>query len=219
VSATTVRGVPMPSRIRALPRDQLGRPIPWFVADLEDGGRDFRDADRRIRALRDRLCWVCGQRLPRRFVFVLGPMCALNRITAEPPAHEDCADYSARVCPFMLRPQMVRRTSGIPEGTVAPPGKHLDRNPGGMLLWTTNDWTTFRPPFGMQTGLLINVGEPMRVSWWREGRAASRVEAEGMLDAGYARLQEEARQDIDPDSAFDLLARQYRRARALLPPS
>ena len=221
MTTAAVRSQAMPSRIRALPRDHLGRPIPWFVADLDDGRRDFRiaDPDRRARALRDGLCWVCGQRLPRSQVFIIGPMCTINRITAEPPNHNECAEYSSTVCPFILRPQMTRRTSGLPDNLTPLPGNHVEGNPGGMVLWTTGQWSTFRPRFGMPGGVLVNIGEPTRVRWCTEGRPATRAEAAKLLIAGYARLQEEAGLDPHPPSALEALGRQYARARALLPPT
>jgi hypothetical protein len=212
--------VQMPSKIRALPRDRMGRPIPWFVAELAGGIRDFRVADsaKRVSALRDKLCWVCGQNLPAKVTFALGPMCSINRITAEPPVHLECATYSAQACPFMIRPQMVRRTGGlenIPD-LVDAPGIHIDRNPSGILLWTCRQFKLMRPPFGVP-GVLVTVGDPVEVTWWTQGRAATAVEADGMLAAGYERLQQECVHDPDPAGARAQLARQYAVARRLLP--
>ncbi len=222
MTVAAIREVPMPSRIRALPRDELGRPIPWFVAELKDGTRDFRLAasERRYRALRDNLCWVCGQKRPKTMMFAIGPMCTLNRITAEPAGHVECVVYSAQVCPFMLRPQMQRRTSNLPdeEDLIAPPGLHQDGNPGGIILWTTRDFSTFRVPPPAPPGLLIQIGKPTAVvQWWREGRPATYEEALTLLDAGYARLQEQARLEYQPEAALTQLRRQYASARLLLP--
>ncbi len=212
--------VQMPSQVRALPRDSKGRPIPWFAAELDGGVREFRiaDANKRIRALRDQLCWVCGQNLPKKVTFALGPMCAINRITAEPPVHHACAVYSAQACPFMVRPQMVRRTGGLENipNLVDAPGVHIDRNPGGMLLWTCYKFKLIRPTFGVP-GVLISVGDPVEVSWWTQGRAATGAEVTAMLEAGYQRLGEECRHDPDPQSALAQLTRQYTLARNLIP--
>lgn len=214
--------VDMPSRIRALPRDDKGRPIPWFVATLPDGRRDFRVVDprRRIEAIRDGVCWVCGQKLPRaEYTFLLGPMCTLNRITGEPPSHYQCALYAVKVCPFMVRPQMVRRTGGL-DGVdlTPPPGVHVDGNPGGIVLWMCRGYKLSRPPIG-QAGILITVGDPVGIGWWTQGRPAGREEAAAILRAGYERLLGVAEVDPDPESAIAELRRQMNGAVALLPDS
>jgi hypothetical protein len=36
-----------------------------------------------------------------RWSFVVGPMCGINRNSAEPPSHKECAQWSARNCPFL----------------------------------------------------------------------------------------------------------------------
>src|SRR5262245_64102945 len=89
-----------PARMAALPIHR-GYPVPWFVGwvDGPDGPvPEFRCADQRKLALAitDRLCWVCGGPLGRMMTFVLGPMCGVNRISAEPPCHYDGARCAAK---------------------------------------------------------------------------------------------------------------------------
>ena len=85
----------MPDRIRRLPVFR-GYPVPWFVAWLENGEPEFRAMDRAkwSRAIKDGLCWVCGERLGAHRVFVIGPMCGVNKTTSEPPCHAECAEWS-----------------------------------------------------------------------------------------------------------------------------
>src|SRR4030095_12652609 len=80
----------MPSRMAKLPRDARGYPVPRFVS-WYDGKPDFRIADTRYleHCFRARTCWLCGELLGRYLAFVIGPMCAVNRTTAEPPCHRD----------------------------------------------------------------------------------------------------------------------------------
>ena len=84
--------VSLPMRMRSLSIDERGFPIPWFVA-YKDGKPEFRamDGEKFVRALRGKLCWVCGQKLGVTMAFVAGPMCGINRTSAEPPSHRDCA--------------------------------------------------------------------------------------------------------------------------------
>jgi hypothetical protein len=208
----------MPSRIRALPRNRVGYPIPFFAAEI-DGERDFRVGDpAAYRAcIRDRLCWVCGQRRRKgENAFVIGPMCAVNRVSQDPPSHLGCAEYAAQVCPFMARPNMVRRERGLPEN-VGNAGVAIMRNPGACLVWVTREWKTFRPPAGAEYGVLFELGEPSAWSWWACGRPATRAEVEESINTGLPLLDEQCDMDADPAASRGALARQHRAALRYLP--
>jgi hypothetical protein len=181
----------MPARIRALPRNKAGYPIPYFAADV-DGERDFRvgDSHAYARCLRNRSCWVCGQRRTGVDAFVVGPMCVVNLITPDPPSHLECAEYAAKVCPFMAVPSMTRRDRGLPEGT-GHPGVMIPRNPGVSAIVSTTAWTTFRPSVGGDFGVLFNLNDPTAVSWWAEGRTATRAEILASIESGLPLLREE----------------------------
>lgn len=208
----------MPPRIARLPRDRHGYPIPWFVATLEDGTRDFRVADqgRHIDAMRFRLCWTCGGKLGANVAFVIGPMCAVNRISAEPPNHLDCATYAARVCPFLAVPAMARRPAPLPDGTVDPAGHGLMRNPGVALVWVTRRFRYFRPPMGA-AGWLTELGEPTALHWYAEGREATRAEILASMESGLPALAEACHLDDDPAASRAMLDDEYRKALALVP--
>lgn len=102
----------LPARMRKLPVDKRGFPVPWFVPWV-DGQAIFpaMDARKRNLAWRDRLCWVCGERIGRVQAFVIGPMCAVNRTSSEPPSHLECARFSARRCPFLARKRCPKRAT------------------------------------------------------------------------------------------------------------
>jgi len=187
---------PLPSRIAALPVDARGYPVPWFVdwitTETGDWVPEFRamDPTKWRAAIRHRLCWVCGQVLGRYLAFSIGPMCAINRVTTEPPAHRDCAEWSVRNCPFLSTPQMVRRTEGLPADAASPGGIALLRNPGVVCLWITRGYEVV--PDG-QGGRLITVGEPIEVTWWRARRVATRAEVEEAIATGMPILLASAR--------------------------
>jgi hypothetical protein len=135
------------ARIAALPVDARGYPIPFFVGYV-DGQPEFRMADghKFTRCVKERLCWVCGQPLGSFMCFPIGPMCAVNQTTAEPPSHKECAEWSVRGCPFLAKPQMVRRTDDKIEQLKAEnpsAGIPIDRNPGVTCLWTTKSYQLF----------------------------------------------------------------------------
>ena len=196
---------PVPLRMAHLPIFR-GYPVPWFVGWV-DGVPEFRAADfeKRTAAIKKHLCWVCGGSLGRYQVFVIGPMCGINRTTAEPPSHRECAVYSARNCPFLSKRQMTRRTNDLPEVRAAA-GHSFDRNPGVTLLWTTTYFSLFGDGRG---GTLIEVGDPLSVEWYRQGRAATRAEVAHSVETGLPLLEKLC--DGKPDDLAEL----NRRAKGL----
>jgi hypothetical protein len=188
--------VPMPPRMRGLPLDARGYPVPWFVA-WHDGVPEFRamDGQKWNRAIRESRCWVCGDILGRWKTFVIGPMCGVNRTTAEPACHLECAEWSARNCPFLSRPQAVRReddeinSEALKEQSA---GTAIDRNPGVSLLWTTDKFKLFDAGNGKP---LIEIGEPRELSFWAKGRLATREEVEESVNSGLPLLRELALRD------------------------
>jgi hypothetical protein len=184
---------PLPPRMKRLDLDHRGFPVPWFVAWI-DGNPDFRaiDAPKLGRAVRENRCWVCGDVLGQHKAFVIGPMCAINRVISEPPSHRDCAIFSARACPFLSQPRMRRNEKGLPEDCVEAGGFHLKRNPGAVCVWITRSFRPFRPQHG-NDGILFNLGDPIECLWFANGREATRAEVLQSIDSGYPELMAVAR--------------------------
>jgi hypothetical protein len=210
--ARTLANYPMPRSVAALPRDRHGYPIPWFVAELDDGTRDFRiaDADKNRDAKRLRLCWICGQHLGGYLAFAVGPMCTVNRVSAEPPAHRDCAIFAARCCPFLAVPAMRRRTANTPDGVVEPPGFSIKRNPGAVAVWITRKYTVDR------SGLCF-MGDPTEVLWYHQGRPATADEVRAAFATGLPLLEATCAEDRDPAASRRALARDYYQALQWVP--
>lgn len=174
----------LPLRMHLLPLDpERNVPVPWFVA-WREGKPEFRamDPGKFERAIKERLCWVCGRKLGVNLCFVAGPMCGINRTSSEPPSHVECGRWSARNCPFLANPQMVRRPL---EGATDPAGFAIMRNPGVVMLWITRAYEVFR----VDNGVLIQMGTPERVEWWCEGRTATRAEVDESIDEGLPNLE------------------------------
>jgi hypothetical protein len=188
----------LPPRIRLLPIDARGYPVPWFV-EWFNGAPDFRiaDAQKFARAIRERLCWVCGERLGVHVAFVIGPMCAVNRTSSEPPSHVECAMWSAQNCPFLSRPHMVRREGGLP-GEVIVGDASIMRNPAAAGVWVTRSFELFKAPGAAATNYLIEMGMPERVAWFAEGRAATRAEVRASIDSGMPLLDAQCEREANP---------------------
>jgi hypothetical protein len=197
----------LPVRMRHLPLDERGYPVPWFVDWTDEGKPEFRSMDGRkwIRATSEKLCWTCGTRLGRYLTFVAGPMCGINRTSSEPPSHLECAQWSARNCPFLNNPDAVRRVDeamGLDAKCIG--GYAITRNPGVTMLWTTKDYHIFPDGKG---GRLLQMGEPDHVEWYCRKRMATREEVVESINAGLpslvnvAKLQEGGLKYLDEERA------------------
>jgi|HubBroStandDraft_5_1064220.scaffolds.fasta_scaffold20352_1 hypothetical protein len=191
---------PMPDRMKLLKRDERGFPVPWFV-HWQDDKPDFRviSPGKLGMAYRNGRCWICGGQMGAHRIYVIGPMCVINRVTSEPASHRDCAEFAARACPFLTKPRMRRNEKDLPEGrSIA--GVHLDRNPGCVALYETKSVS----PFKAGDGYLFRLGDPDRIDWWAEGRQATREEVLASIDSGYPILLDTATKHDGPDGVKEL---------------
>ena len=204
----------MPPNMQKLPRDDVGRPVPFFVEYI-DGKPDFRVMNSKsFRAcLAKDLCWVCGKRMQPRtqHVFVAGPMCLINLTSAEPPSHFKCAEWSARACPFLVNPKKVRREGNLPEEAIDPGGIMIDRNPGVTALISARYWS----PIQAGNGLIIRFRNVYQVDWFCEGREATRDEVAYSIGSGLLTLVRMA-QEESPEAEREL-SRMYVEATKWLP--
>jgi ferredoxin len=208
----SILGIPIPARMQSRPISSKGYPVPWFVA-FHNGDWDFRviGPSKIESAVKRKLCWLCGQPLGTFQVFTIGPMCTVNRVSAEPPSHLECAEYAARACPFLTKPKMRRNEEGMPEEAQPPAGIMLKRNPGVTALWTTRKYQ----PFRAGAGVLFDIGEPERVQWFAEGRTATRAEVMASISSGMPFLETEARKE--GKVALEALAKCFTQSQSLLP--
>ena len=207
----------IPARIKKLQRNEKGYPVPWFVKWI-DGKPDFRvmDAEKWVKAVKFKLCWVCGDPMGAFKAFVIGPMCTVNRTSSEPPSHRECAEFSAKACPFLTDPKRTRRETNLPAGKVVG-GIGIKRNPGVTLVWITKSYKVFPVPAmeGIEKGYLIEIGDPIETLWFAEGRPAWRWEVEASFKSGLQLLRKEA--EREGDSAMKTLADQAAVAMQYLP--
>lgn len=210
------RGLPpLPHRVKKLPLDPRGYPIPWFVETLPDGTRDFRiaSAKKRVRAVQDRLCWICGEPLGKYLAFVIGPMCAVNRNTSEPPSHRDCAEFAATACPFLTRPKADYRKANMPSGMHQQPGS-IRGNPSACCIWITHNYKPYRFPDSPRDWL-IRIGDPIEVLWYCEGKPATRAQIMDSFERRLPELQKVAASESA--EAEKMLAAQVAQTMTLLP--
>lgn len=203
----------LPERMKKLPVDERGFPVPWFVEWI-DNKPEFRVMNRQRwhDAVVKSLCWVCGEKLGLIQVFTVGPMCTVNKTTAEPPSHRDCAIWSAKNCPFLSKPHMVRREDEFTE-QLDRVGVAINRNPGTVCLWFTRSFTLFRDQNNQP---LIQMGEADHIEWFCQGRRATREEVLESIRTGLPLLGELAEAE-GPAAVRDLHVMAENAIRRLVP--
>ena len=214
-----------PPRIRAnCKQDSKGRYVPWFVYWPTPEEPDFRviAPGKIAQAVTFERCWMCGEQRGRYATFVIGPMCAVNRNSAEPPCHRECAIYAALVCPFLTHPKMRRNEKDLPEtaGEHNVAGVMIRRNPGVTLCWTTRAFKVWQPEQHQGcggSGILFDIGDAHELLFFAEGRKATREEILASIDSGMPILRGEAEKERDPAVALAELERMYQSALTLVP--
>jgi Phage Tail Collar Domain len=211
--------VPIPKRLAHLPVDaKWGLPVPYFVEWL-DGKPEFRiaDGDAWLNCVQSEVCWICGQKLGNYRAFVIGPMCSINRVSADPPGHRECMEYATQVCPFMLNPKFERREANRPAeyDKTSMAGFPIERNPGVMLLWVTRRGDYQLISDGGHGYLFSLKAEPVHTAWYCEGRMATRAEIDQSIKGGFPILFEQAQ--AEGDLAIAQLLKQRMIAEKYLP--
>lgn len=200
----SIAHIEIPSRMRNLPLSPRGYPVPWFVGWV-DGLPDFRtfDTDKMRDAVAHGKCMLCGQLLGRFHSYVVGPMCIVNRTSAEPPSHRECGLYAITACPFLTNPAMRRNEKEMPEDATKPGGIMIPRNPGVTVLWTTrHPMQRMRDGRG---GFVFHLPDPQHVQFFARGQPASRDEVLASIESGLPILRDMANRDRDPKAANDAL--------------
>lgn len=196
------RGLPpLPPKMNKRPLDHRGYPVPWFVAYV-NGVWDFRviDTPKLNIAVQQNLCWLCGRRLNKWHTFVIGPMCAISRTTAEPPCHYECAKYAAMACPFLTLPESRRNDAGLPDGTQEPAGVFIKGNPGICCLYSTQQRYRWWYPDASVPKYLIRMPRAERIEFYCHGRPATTEERTRAVDKALEMLQAAAAIDGSFDS-------------------
>jgi hypothetical protein len=211
----SIAHITMPLRMARLPISPKGFPVPWFVAWIDDEP-DFRViAPGKIEeAVKKNKCWLCGDVLGTYKCFVVGPMCTINRVSAEPPSHLECAQYAAVACPFLSKPKMRRNDKDMPLDSEPPAGIMIERNPGVTALWVTKKFNPFNPT-KKGTGVLFKIGDPTNVFWYAEGRMATRDEVDESIRTGLPVLEDMAKKE--GHQAIQALKRQIEVNKKYLP--
>jgi hypothetical protein len=183
-------GVPaLPVRMRALPRDAAGQPIPYLLTQLATKAESPLGPDLALHAIyQQKRCWICGQQLGRYAAFMTDALTSVTRVCRTPPAHHDCAKHAAMV--GLMQPRDLKVS----------------------LVWVTRT-------YDMQTtanGHVFVVGDAEQTFWFTEGRTASRDEVMEAMQTGLPKLYAVAHEG--GDAAVSGLDMRVARATRQFPP-
>lgn len=151
----------LPVRMRTLPRDDAGLPIPYLLT-LIDGRAEMSRADHAKAAAchAQQRCWLCGDKLGKYTAFMTEALAAVTRISRTPPAHQDCAKYAAQA------------------GLLQAPGVNVS------LVWVSRSHGV-RVSHGAQ---LFILGDAEQTFWYSDGRLATRDEVQRSMEVGLPSL-------------------------------
>lgn len=195
---------PLPDRLAKCHIDEKGFPVPFFVAwrDTLTGkptkpgvgkpDHRFSRPDAIVDCVNYRKCWICGDVMGAFMAFSIGGMCLITGVSADPPAHLECAEFAAKACPFLSRPSTIRRKTDLPAERVVA-GMMIERNPGVTLIWTTKKYKVIRVDNGER--VLFQFGKREHLKFYREGRPATRAEIIESIDTGVPILRKQAEID------------------------
>jgi hypothetical protein len=105
--------VPIPDRMKKLPQDDRGYPIPVIVMRDKHGRPHFtiNDEEKRQQIIQKDQCAICGSKLLRGRWSVGGPLSAFHAHGrySDSPLHYECMSYALQVCPFLAMPSYTKR--------------------------------------------------------------------------------------------------------------
>ncbi|MCS4088622.1 hypothetical protein [Rhizobium sp. BK176] len=186
--------VAIPERMRSLPVDPRGYPVPVVVTRDRNGKPNFAANDESIRQtlFREDRCGICGGKLLRGRWSVGGPGSALHPDGAflDPPMHYECARYAVQVCPYLAMPSYSKSVSKIAPMSYGPSKVGISYNPTVFSnrpdLFLLVMYVGQKLSYDGQAVRSLKPKRPFRtIEYWREGvwiaDAEGRVAAERYL--------------------------------------
>ena len=187
------RDVPVPTRMRHLPRDPRGYPI--FVMAYRDSKRrvhfTINDETMRQRVVAEDRCSVCGERLLRGRWFVGGEKSAFhpNGAYIDPPMHGECAHYALQVCPYLAAPNYDKLIAGatvaeddptilVNQTAINSPSTAAEVRPALFVAVLARGQRLVKAP----GGFVIRPTRPyIDVEYWQHGRKLTHEQGEAIV--------------------------------------
>jgi hypothetical protein len=190
-----VKDIPIPIHLSKNDRDRRGFPIPFIVYRDQNGVPHFTvdDVGKQSLTLSKKLCALCGKVLKLGQMWLIsGPASSFaeDGLFTTPPAHEECARYSVRVCPFLaaptysryiadktLNPQAVHDAAYVHNDQIAPP------RPLFLVLARTSGIKLIDSQDGSGKKYVLPRRPWKDVEFWQHGEQITQREAEMIAEA------------------------------------
>lgn len=98
------KSVPLPDKMKDLPRDKRGYPVPFIILRDKNGYHFKINDSLRVQYCKAKgKCAICGNILGDDSYLIGGVASAFhkNGRYIDTPVHKECGDYALRVCPFL----------------------------------------------------------------------------------------------------------------------
>lgn len=183
--------VPIPDRMKHLPKDPRGYPIPSNVLVDNKGKAHFAINDHEVREhhIKNELCPICAGKLLRGRWLVGGPASAFHEMGGylDPPMHDECCHYALKVCPYLAAPSYGKRVDAktlnpkdSPVGALFVDSTQIDIRPDVFVAIMHVGETYSYDQFGYVHA--IKPKRPFRkIEYWQNGTLMS--DADGKLVA------------------------------------
>lgn len=209
------QNVPVPERMRCLPVDPRGYPVPVNVTRDRNGKPNFAANDESVRQMlfREDRCGICGGKLLRGRWSIGGPGSALHPDGAflDPPMHYECARYAVQVCPYLAMPAYAKSVSKIEPMSYGPVKGGIAYNPTMfsnrpdlfLLVMYVRQKLSYHEKHVVRS---LKPQRPFRsIEYWREGvqiaENEGRVVAERYLQEQNSLWESERARTLRQDSA------------------
>lgn len=183
--------VELPKRMRKLPKDKRGYPVPVIV--LRDKNKQphftINDHHKSSKAAIKQLCSICGDPLKKDIWFIGGPICFTHYAGAflDPPVHHDCGEYALKVCPYLGAPNYAKLLDAKTLKPEAVPDmlalvKHetiADTRPELFMFGRCERFRINRSGLGQFTMSVI--GQWADIEAWRHGRRLEHHEVDELI--------------------------------------
>jgi hypothetical protein len=163
--------VPIPDRLKGFPLFRGKFLVHYTVYVGADGQPDFKVVHEanRIKALEERLCHLCGKPLGKLMVLIGGPLSVQNRMFMDGPMDPECAEYAAKVCPYLANPNhghsnAAPKHSKEDDTTIIVHEDIPKGRPARMAMYYTNGYDPVRVP-QMDNAILIQAWAPIKIDW------------------------------------------------------
>lgn len=175
------KNIEVPLRMRDLPKDNRGYPIPFTILRDSKGLPDFRRHDATLagKSILHKICSICGHPLASDIWFISGVRIALEPRGGyiDPPVHKQCGTYALRVCPYLAVPSFSKRLTN--EGKNV--GKSVQVMPGKPVVFAFTKTIDYQVIQLNNAGVILPVRPFLDIEFWREGMQITWSQAKRLL--------------------------------------